>query len=56
MGQTGLAEEQVYTLLKKTSMDVRKPMADIAEAVILAGGFWKKIRIPIQAAKSLGIT
>jgi len=26
MGQTGLAEEQVYTLLKKTSMNVRKPI------------------------------
>jgi len=46
MSQTGLAEEQAYTLLKKTSMNVRKPMADIAEAVILAGGFLEKIRIP----------
>ena len=42
MRQKNLSEEQAYTLLKKTSMNVRKPMADIAEAVILAGGFLEK--------------
>ena len=40
MSQTRLAEEQVFTLLKKTSMNVRKPMADIAQAIILAGGLF----------------
>ena len=38
MSQRNLSEEQAYTLLKKTSMNIRKPMADIAQAVILAGG------------------
>jgi AmiR/NasT family two-component response regulator len=40
MSQRNLSEEQAYTLLKKTSMNVRKPMADIAQAIILAGGLF----------------
>ena len=38
MSQRNLSEEQAYTLLKKTSMNVRKPMAEIAQAIISAGG------------------
>lgn len=40
MHQKNLSEEQAYTLLKRTSMNVRKPMADIAQAIILAGGLF----------------
>jgi response regulator NasT len=38
MEQRKLSEEQAYTLLKKASMRGRKPMADIAEAILMAGG------------------
>lgn len=38
MAQRKLSEEQAYGLLKKTSMNSRKPMAEIARAIILAGG------------------
>ena len=41
MDQRNLSEEQAYTLIKKTSMNMRKPMADVAQAIILAGGFFK---------------
>ena len=41
MEQRKLTEEQAYTLMKKTSMNLRKPMADVAQAIILAGGFFK---------------
>ncbi|TMA85493.1 MAG: ANTAR domain-containing protein [Deltaproteobacteria bacterium] len=41
MEQRKLTEEQAYTLIKKTSMNMRKPMADVAQAIILAGGFFK---------------
>jgi AmiR/NasT family two-component response regulator len=41
MDQRKLTEEQAYTLLKKTSMNLRKPMGDVAQAIILAGGFFK---------------
>ena len=41
MSHRKLSEEQAYTLLKKTSMNVRKPMADIAQAVISSGGFFE---------------
>jgi response regulator NasT len=41
MSHRNLSEEQAYTLLKKTSMNVRKPMADIAQAVISSGGLFE---------------
>ena len=41
MEQRKLTEEQAYTLMKKTSMNLRKPMADVAQAIILAGGIFK---------------
>ena len=33
-----LSEEQAYSLIKKASMNMRKPMADVAQAILLAGG------------------
>lgn len=41
MDQRKISEEQAYTLMKKTSMNMRKPMADVAQAIILAGGVFK---------------
>jgi AmiR/NasT family two-component response regulator len=41
MKQRKLSEEQAYTLIKKTSMNMRKPMADVAQAILLAGGVLK---------------
>jgi len=41
MQQRHLSEEQAYTLIKRTSMNLRKPMTEVAQAVILAGGFFK---------------
>lgn len=41
MQQRHLSEDQAYTLIKKTSMNMRKPMVDVAKAIILAGGFFK---------------
>jgi response regulator NasT len=38
MDQRKLSEEQAYTLLKKASMNMRKPMADVAQAILVAGG------------------
>jgi response regulator NasT len=38
MEQRKLSEEQAYSLIKKTSMNMRRPMADVAQAIILAGG------------------
>jgi response regulator NasT len=38
MEQRKISEEQAYSLLKKASMNLRKPMADVAEAILLAGG------------------
>ena len=38
MEQRGLTEEQAYSLIKKASMNMRKPIADVAQAIILAGG------------------
>ena len=38
MEQRHLSEERAYSLMKKTSMDRRKPMVDIAQAILLAGG------------------
>lgn len=40
MRQKNLSEEEAYTLLKRTSMNVRKPMAEIAQAIISAGGLF----------------
>ena len=36
MEQRGLSEEQAYSLLKKASMNMHKPMADVAQAIIVA--------------------
>src|SRR5262245_2673758 len=36
MEQRGLSEAQAYSLIKKTSMNMRKPMADVAQAILLA--------------------
>jgi len=41
MEQRHLSEDQAYTLMKKASMNIRKPMADVAQAIILAGGIFK---------------
>jgi AmiR/NasT family two-component response regulator len=38
MDQRKLSEEQAYSLLKKASMNMRKPMVDVAQAILLAGG------------------
>jgi response regulator NasT len=38
MEQRGLTEEQAYSLIKKASMNMRKPMMDVAEAIVLAEG------------------
>jgi response regulator NasT len=42
MEQKALTEEQAYSLIKKASMNMRQPMVDVAEAIILAGGLLKK--------------
>ncbi|HWP23605.1 MAG TPA: ANTAR domain-containing protein [Candidatus Binatia bacterium] len=41
MEQRKLTEEQAYALMKKTSMNLRKPMVEIAQAIVLAGGVRK---------------
>lgn len=41
MEQRRLNEEQAYTLIKKTSMNMRKPMGDVVQAILLAGGILK---------------
>ena len=38
MERRKLSEEQAYSLIKKASMNMRKPMADVAQAMLLAGG------------------
>jgi len=38
MEQRNISEEQAYSLMKKASMNMRKPMADVAQAILLAGG------------------
>jgi response regulator NasT len=40
MKQKNLSEDQAYNLIKKASMNLRKPMADVAQAILLAGGLW----------------
>ncbi len=34
MEQKALTEEQAYSLIKKASMNMRKPMIDVAEALL----------------------
>ena len=41
MEQRDLTEEQAYSLIKKASMNMRKPMMDVAEAIVLAEGLLK---------------
>ena len=41
MEQKALTEEQAYSLIKKASMNMRKPMIDVAEAIILTRGLLK---------------
>lgn len=36
MEQRKLSEEQAYSLIKKASMNMRKPMSDVAQAILLA--------------------
>jgi response regulator NasT len=36
MQQRGLSEEQAYALIKKASMNRRKPMAEVARAIVLS--------------------
>jgi AmiR/NasT family two-component response regulator len=38
MDQRQLSEEQAYSLLKRASMNMRKPMVDVAQAILIAGG------------------
>ena len=38
MEQRHISEAQAYSLMKKASMNMRKPMSDIAQAILLAGG------------------
>jgi response regulator NasT len=45
MEQKGLTEEQAYSLIKKASMNMRKPMVDVAEAIILTGALLKNKKI-----------
>lgn len=40
MQRRGVSEEYAYTLIKKASMNMRRPMAEVAQAIILAGGFF----------------
>lgn len=36
MEQRNLSEEQAYSLIKKASMNMRKPMADVAQAILVS--------------------
>jgi len=36
MEQRRLSEEQAYSLIKKTSMNLRKPMVEVAQAILVA--------------------
>ena len=36
MEQRNISEEQAYSLIKKTSMNMRKPMSDVAQVILLA--------------------
>jgi AmiR/NasT family two-component response regulator len=36
MKQQGLSEAEAFSLIQRKSMDLRKPMAEIAQAIILS--------------------
>ena len=36
MKKQGLSEAQAFSLIQKKSMDLRKPMAEIAQAIVLS--------------------
>ena len=36
MKQRGVSEEQAYSFIQKVSMNMRKPMADVAQTIVLA--------------------
>jgi AmiR/NasT family two-component response regulator len=36
MANQGLSEANAFALMKRKSMDLRKPMADIAQAILLS--------------------
>jgi two-component system, response regulator PdtaR len=38
MKQRGVSEEQAYSFIQKVSMNMRKPMAEVAQAIVLARG------------------
>jgi response regulator NasT len=38
MKQRGISEEQAYSFIQKVSMNMRKPMADVAQAIVVARG------------------
>ena len=38
MEQRGLSEEEAYSLMKRTSMNMRKPMAAVAQGILTANG------------------
>lgn len=42
MEQRRLSEEQAYSLIKKASMNMRKPMSDVAQAILLAAEISKQ--------------
>jgi len=41
MEQEGLSESQAFRRIRKASMDSRKPMAEVAEAILLAANVSK---------------
>ncbi len=45
MKNQGLSEAEAFTLIQKRSMDLRKSMADIAEAIILTEGMTREKRV-----------
>jgi len=45
MKRQGLSEAEAFALIQKRSMDTRKPMAEIAEAIMLTEGMTRERRI-----------
>lgn len=45
MQRRSVSDEYAYTLIKKASMNMREPMAEVAQAIILAGGILKLDKI-----------
>lgn len=45
MKNQGLSEAEAFALIQKRSMDLRKSMADIAEAIILTEGMTRGKRV-----------